>query len=487
MLMSEEEKQSRQTEEKPIRTMEPTVEEELNDASILKVFRSLNYNVKLILLFYVVSSIALGIWMGNVMSFYIELLATESGGLFGLGSMQTLGLSSAASGITMTLFVFPSGFLADKYRRDIMLKIAAVIGIASMGIIIFGQSMIFVFIGLLVFGLFNALTRPALEALFADSITSGYRSRIYSWANLLRQFAMAFGPFFNIFLLLIFGNEWKLEIMTKVMYVGMAISVISLIILFLLKDDRSLGEASEAIPEEVTATAEKKEMLADKIEDIATKKPSLVIPLLLVSGNVIIGIGAGMTVKYFPLFFKEIYSLSPIIIQVIFGVTSIFTGIAGLIAQQFSKKRGRAQMIAGTQFVATLCLVGLIFYPPLGVLIPIFIARGSLMNAGMPLSRSILMDVVPKKNRGTWNSVEAIAWGLFWNFSAVIGGFLVGDNNNFRLCFTVTSITYMVGIIPILFLIPLVGKERLAMTEEEKRKVAKKTLTKSPEEIPESA
>lgn len=366
-----------------------------------------------------------------------------------------------------------------------MLKIAAVIGIASMGIIIFGQSMLFVFIGLLVFGLFNALTRPALEALFADSMTSGYRSRIYSWANLLRQFARAFGPFFNIFLLLIFGNEWKLEIMTKVMYVGMAVSVISLILLFLLKDDRSLGEESEAIPEEVTATAEK-DLLADRWEELATKKPSLTIPLLLVTGNVIIGIGAGMTVKYFPLFFKEIYSLSPIIIQVIFGVTAMFTGIAGLIAQQFSKKRGRAQMIAATQFVATLCLVGLIFYPPLAVLIPIFIARGSLMNAGMPLSRSILMDVVPKKNRGTWNSVEAIAWGLFWNFSAVIGGFLVGDNNNFRLCFTVTSITYMVGIVPILFLIPLVGKERLAMTKEEKRKLAKKKLAESPEETPES-
>jgi MFS family permease len=193
-----------------------------------------------------------------------------------------------------------------------------------------------------------------------------------------------------------------------------------------------------------------------------------------------------MTVKFFPIFFEEIYSLTPISIQAILGTTSIFTGIAGLIAQQFSKKRGRAQMIAATQFVATLCLVGLIFYPPLWALIPIFIARGSLMNAGMPLSRSILMDVIPKKNRGTWNSVEAIAWGLFWNFSAVIGGFLVGNSNNFRLCFTVTSITYIAGIIPILFLIPLVGKERLAMTEEEKKELVNMKLNNKPEESSES-
>ncbi|TFF85024.1 MFS transporter [Candidatus Heimdallarchaeota archaeon] len=470
--------------EEPIEPATPSIDE-LNNSSIITVFKSLNYNVKLILLFYVLSSIALGIWMGNVMSFYIALLAKESGGLFGLGSMQTLGLSSAASGITMTLFVFPSGFLADRFRRDIMLKIAAIIGIASMSIIIFGKSMIFVFIGLLVFGLFNALTRPALEALFADSITSGYRSRIYSWANLLRQFAMAFGPFVNIILFLIFGNSMELGIMTKVMFVGMSVSVVSLIILFLLKDERSLGEESEAIVEEVTATAHS-EIMPDELEDVSPKKASLLIPLLLVSGNVIIGIGAGMTVKFFPIFFEEIYSLTPISIQAILGTTSIFTGIAGLIAQQFSKKRGRAQMIAATQFVATLCLVGLIFYPPLWALIPIFIARGSLMNAGMPLSRSILMDVIPKKNRGTWNSVEAIAWGLFWNFSAVIGGFLVGNSNNFRLCFTVTSITYIAGIIPILFLIPLVGKERLAMTEEEKKELVNMKLNNKPEESSES-
>ena len=86
------------------------------------------------------------------------------------------------------------------------------------------------------------------------------------------------------------------------------------------------------------------------------------------------------------------------------------------------------------------------------------------MNAGQPLSRSILMDVVNKKNRAKWNSLEAIAWGLFWNVSAVIGGYLVGDVEpyNFRLNFLVTGGIYILGLIPIIFLIPLVGKERIA-------------------------
>ncbi len=81
------------------------------------------------------------------------------------------------------------------------------------------------------------------------------------------------------------------------------------------------------------------------------------------------------------------------------------------------------------------------------------------MNASQPLSRSILMDVVPKSHRGKVNSFEALAWGLFWNMSAAIGGFLIGDGNNFRLCFLITASVYVVGTLPILLLIPLVAKE----------------------------
>ena len=85
------------------------------------------------------------------------------------------------------------------------------------------------------------------------------------------------------------------------------------------------------------------------------------------------------------------------------------------------------------------------------------------MNASQPLSRSILMDVVPKKNRGKINSLQALAWGMFWNFSAAIGGFLIGPSNNFQLCFYVTTGLYVVGTLIILIIIPFVAKEKHAV------------------------
>ncbi|TET32698.1 MAG: MFS transporter, partial [Candidatus Heimdallarchaeota archaeon] len=384
----------------------------------------------------------------------------EAGGLFGLSQSVVLGLTSAASGITMTIFVFPAGYFADRFRRDILLKIAGVIGVIGLAFIAFGNSFLYIFIALFLLGLFNGLVRPSLEALFADSVESGYRSKIYSWAHLVRQFAMAVGPIIGAILFAIIGNEWDLGILKKVMYVGFAVSLIGIVILFIFKDERSLGKESEEIAEEVTEEVEEqKSRLALKVD---SGKAAKLIPILLVSSNLLVGIGAGMSIKYFPVFFTEQYFISPVWLNVIMGATSLATGLLGLVSQKVSLRLGRVQTIFIVQFIATFCLLIIAIYPPFAVLVPFFILRGSFMNAGQPLSRSILMDVIPKKRRGIWNSIEAIAWGLFWNASAVIGGFIVGANNNFNLCFIITTFIYIVGMIPVILMMPLVGKEREA-------------------------
>ncbi len=440
------------------------------------IIKSMNYNVKLIFGFYLFNSLGRGIWMGTALSMYIYIFAGEPGGLFGLSQSVVLGLTSAASGITMTIFVFPAGFFADKYRRDILLKIAGVIGIIGLGFIAFGNSFLYIFLALFMLGLFNAFIRPSIEALFADSVISGYRSKIYSWGHLVNQFAMAIGPFISAILFAIIGNEWDLGIIKYVMYVGFGVSLVGIVILFLFKDERSLGKESEAIAEEVAEEVEEQQSrLALKVD---SERAIKLIPILLVTSNLIIGVGAGMSIKYFPVFFSEEYFISPVWLNVIMGATSLMTGLFGLMSQKFSLKLGRVQTIFLVQFIATFCLLIIAIYPPLGVLVPFFILRGSFMNAGQPLSRSILMDIIPKKRRGIWNSIEAIAWGLFWNASAVLGGFLVGANNNFNLCFIITTFVYIIGMIPIILMMPLVGKEREAKDQvtiaEESRKIIEK-------------
>ncbi|NHJ39876.1 MAG: MFS transporter [Asgard group archaeon] len=417
-----------------------------------KVFYSLNFNVKLVFGYSFFQSLGRGIWMGNVLSSWIYLIANESNVL--------LGLTSAITGLAMTITVLPAGFLTDKVKRQTVLRFATIFGFMGLLLAVLAQNIEVIFLALIFWGLFQGINRPSVESLFADSVESGNRSQIYAWAHLTRQFGESTGPFLNVFLFIILGDIWEVEILKLVMIFGILLSMISIILLLFFNDNKSLGIASEHLRIETNNNLDNSEIsILISSQKTRIQPHQLIIGILLLS-NLIIGFGAGMTIKFFPIFFMEIYLFTPIAVQLIMGSTALLTGITSIFAQRFSIKRGRAKVIFIVQGIATLCLFIITFYPPAVVLLPIFLARGSLMNASQPLSRSILMDVVPKYHRGKVNSLQALAWGLFWNVSAALGGFLIGDNNNFRLCFLITTIIYVLGTAPILILIPLVTKEK---------------------------
>ena len=416
----------------------------------MNIFKNNNTNVNLAYIYTALQSFGRGIWMGNVLSLYIVLFSETSNGIFGLSSNELLGITAGVSGIAMTAIVFPAGYMADKFPRDRILRISAFAGIIAMLSLGIASNIIMIMVALFLWGAFQGLSRPAFESILADSLPTGFRSGTYSRIHLVRQLSMSAGPFLNVILFLLFGDKWDINVLKSVMYVGIGVSLLSTGVLFFFKDERSLGEESEALFH-----------ADDSLPDSDLKQQNHLakkIAVLLVTSNVLIGMGAGMSIKFFPVFFRSLYHLQPIAVQIIMGITSIFTGFFALIAQKFSLKRGRAKMIFAVQLTATSCLIAIGFYPAIFLLVPLFIMRGALMNAAQPLSRSILMDVVPKKHRGKWNSIETVAWGLFWNASAVIGGFLIGDNN-FQRCFFITAGIYLIGSIPIILLIPLVKNE----------------------------
>jgi MFS family permease len=429
--------------------------ERLRTRDILKL---VNYNVKIALLFVFFGCLGNAIW-GNAFGMYIYYFAGEAEGFLGLSQTAVLGITSAVRGMTMLLFLFPAGFLADKFRRDTILKITALIGFAALGLIAFGNSFTTIFISLVLLGLFSSFLVPSFEAIFADSIPSGYRSKIYSRRYLLDQISNSVGPFLAAIFFIFFGNTWSLITIKRVIYIGLAVYSIAVIILFFFKDKRTMGKESEAIAEEVTETVEvQKSRLTLKID---SKKAIKLIPILIVCFNFILAAGGGFT-GYFSIFFAEIYSLKPVWLNVILGATAIVTGLFSIVIQKMSLKLGRAQTIFITHFFATTLLTIIVIYPPLGALIPFFVFRRASMNGNQPLSKAILMDIIPKKNRGKWNSINQIGPWMFSNATAVLGGFVIGDFNRFYLSFIIAAFVHIIATIPIIIIMPFIGKEREA-------------------------
>ena len=67
--------------------------------------------------------------------------------------------------------------------------------------------------------------------------------------------------------------------------------------------------------------------------------------LVLFMNEVILCLGAGMTVKFFPVFFKQEGHINPALLQAVFASLSALTVVATLISTRISKCAGRLQVI----------------------------------------------------------------------------------------------------------------------------------------------
>lgn len=195
------------------------------------------------------------------------------------------------------------------------------------------------------------------------------------------------------------------------------------------------------------------------------------IPYIVTTADFVTDIGAGMTVRFFPLFFISEYGISPAALCCIFCVYPLCVSLAMSGCQKLSNYTGRAQASFVFQCGGILMLLLMTCVNHLPTLIVIFMIRGQLQNAACPVDRSILMDYIPSRHRGKWSSIATLT-NMTWSGSAVIGGYLVDQHSYryikkknrflFRYTFIITAAVYTLGVLcyaPLVrqpdFLVPL--------------------------------
>lgn len=451
----------------------------------------MNWNVRLAYIQSVSQAIGMGI-VQVAFSVYVNQI---------LGQPNfVLGLMFTSSGLASTLFVFPSGYFADKYRRDILVRMSVFFGvIAQLGLILsifLTQAgpvsletspntdiiLIILFIAQIFSGLGWGLSGPAAQALLADSIESGDRSRVFANMHFVGFIAAALGPFIAAGLTFFLGDKWTIETLGTLIIVGAIGAIISYIAIAFVSDDKALISKGEHTPAPETLLSDEGSSVEEApVATLFGKSFSydVKIPILIVTSGIVIGFGAGATVAFFPILFAspEIgYGLLPFFTYLIFGITNIVSGITGIIAQRVIPMFGRIGSMFLTQGLAIICLLGLVvnlilfqnesisFEVSVIFLVILFISRNALMNASGPISRSIVMDVVPSNSRAKWNSLETLAWGMFWSGSASIGGFIV-DEFGFLYVFLFTATLYSISTLMLLLIKNRVPKESILTRE----------------------
>lgn len=97
-------------------------------------------------------------------------------------------------GAAQLILAFPSGYLADRWRRSRMLRLAGVVGLIALYVTITGflqNALHIMFVSLPLWGAFYAAYSPAMESLFADSLAaSPTRSRYFALKASILNFSL---------------------------------------------------------------------------------------------------------------------------------------------------------------------------------------------------------------------------------------------------------------------------------------------------------
>jgi predicted MFS family arabinose efflux permease len=188
----------------------------------------------------------------------------------------------------------------------------------------------------------------------------------------------------------------------------------SLIPLFMLRADRPPGNSIEV--ESAAPTMIK----VDRVKALV-RSPFIFVMLVYV----FTGLGAGLFIPYFNIFFVHHLGASSALFGVIDGGANGLTALTTLAAPWLAARIGRVNTVALTRLLSIplLLLVGLTGVLPLAALL--YPLRQVVMDMSNGVLQVFSMEVVSERSRGLANSIYQAAYQIPWAITASLGGSII--------------------------------------------------------------
>jgi len=188
-------------------------------------------------------------------------------------------------------------------------------------------------------------------------------------------------------------------------------------------------------------------------------------------------LGSGMSIRYFPIFFLDTLKLSPVEVQILYIITSLGAMGVKYWGQRLSKSYGRCRVAVLFKWIGLVLMLLLILSThhdlPTWIICCCYIVRTVFMNSTTPLTKSVLMDAVPKETRGKWSAIESVSM-FSWSGSAFLGGLLVGWEG-LLFNFTCTAAIQFCATMPLVMILLLTGDP----IEEEQQQIQRSSSRRS--------
>lgn len=376
-------------------------------------WRALGRDAKLLLVTYGLAGLPIGL-ISVALPIYVERL--------GFGPVFA-GTLFTASGLTAVVLVIPFGILADRYGRRRMTVLGSALAVAALGSIALAQTTVVFLLAAGILGVSEALTFSPLNAILAEATDEATRTSVYGLSFFVHSLAFAAGNLLAAIpdYLLAHGLE---EVQWAYQPVFGAVALLSLagpVVLSLVR----VGDPR---------TTERTSLLPRKSAAVLSK---------FFASNIIIGLGAGLIIPLFTLWFYLKFGLAESATGPLLAVASVLMAGAYLVAPVLVKRFGMVRTIITVQAIATAVLFFIPIVTNVYVVGLLFVVRNLLMNMSWPVATSFLMSAVDESERAAASAVTGAAFRLPFAVSTTIGGYLLTVDLN--LPFFVTTALYAAG------------------------------------------
>jgi len=327
----------------------------------------------------------------------------------GIHSADFIGFFLSISMFATAGISFIAGLVTDRQSRKRIILVANAISFLCVAIQYLTLDSLALISSAVLIGISGAFSQVAWSPYITDLSTDDERAHLFGFSQGVALLALFAGNLFGGFLPGVFSSLFgflaeSVPVYRLTLLVTLVPSAISMILILLMSNDTPTSSIHQLGLKNVTHWS----FIGKYATTVTT-----------------VGMGAGVIVMFFNLFFKYQFSASSEMIGIIFGINTIVLSSGNFIAPALADRIGKVKTVVFTEALSIpfLLMIGLAESLPLAV--TGYVARSVLMNMAGPVSNALFMEGLTKEERATAVGVVRTGDSLVRGIAANIGGWFL--------------------------------------------------------------
>jgi MFS family permease len=342
---------------------------------------------------------------------------------------QFLGLIISITMISTGLFAFPAAQVCDRVGSKKTLLLSSVLSTIVLFLLYVLTSQEWLLILSLLSGIFSTVPTIIAAPFMVENSTPEDRIYLFSVNFTLFVVATVMGMAIGGYLPQVWSSIFHVDgsavtSFRYTLYVSVAVAIVSILPLMLLQEKKKT----------CVNTPDFRKMVRGLAASSTVKR--------LVTISCVIGLGAGLIVPFFNVYFNKMLAATPGQIGIIFALAQASMAVGAIAVPFLVSRIGKVRTVSLTYLISIPFLIVLALSTNLYIASAAYILRMLFMNMSMPISNSFSMEIVNSEEMASVSSLTSMGNFMAIAISSYIAGVLM-SYGSYLLPYVATCVLYM--------------------------------------------